>query len=554
MGIRCMLQRYGNVTKGPRPDDGSSEDLDSDSDHGNQISRPMVMPISPQQLKKGYDPNRFRLQFEKETETDINRRKRQAMKPYHPMPESALEVDLADIYRPGSVLDMPKRPAWTYKMSREKVESQESKMFAAYLEKIYSSYEFKDLSYFELNLETWRQLWRVLEMSDIVLLITDIRHPAIHFPPALYNYVINDLQKHLILVLNKIDLAPPSLVVAWRSYFQEKFPDIHIVCFTSFPKKGIVNDGHDQKVLLSRKVRRSHVAVGPLQLLAACETICQGQVDLREWKQKIEAELKGEESLASQVLESITMEDGVLQKYEFFKDGTLTMGCVGHPNVGKSSLINGLCGCKVVSASRTPGHTKHFQTIFLTPSVKLCDSPGLVFPSLVDKQLQILSGMYPIAQVREPYTPVGFLAQRIPLVKILKITHPDADETSSPEWSAYDICDAWAEKRGFMTAKASRRDVYRAANNILRLAVDGKLCMNIAPVGYYANKGTWEEHPGTQEVIIMQQQLREVSCDEESDFTSSDEHADQESSHSDGTENDDNETVTSNKFALLQEC
>lgn len=49
--------------------------------------------------------------------------------------------------------------------------------------------------------------------------------------------------------------------------------------------------------------------------------------------------------------------------------------------------------------------------------------------------------MYPIAQVREPYTPVGFLAQRIPLVKILKITHPDADETSSPEWSAYDICD-----------------------------------------------------------------------------------------------------------------
>lgn len=69
---------------------------------------------------------------------------------------------------------------------------------------------------------------------------------------------------------------------------------------------------------------------------------------------------------------------------------------------------------------------------------------------------------------------------------------------------------------------------------------------------YFA--GTWEEHPGTQEVIIMQQQLREVSCDEESDFTSSDEHADQESSHSDGTENDDNETVTSNKFALLQEC
>ena len=44
---------------------------------------------------------------------------------------------------------------------------------------------------------------------------------------------------------------------------------------------------------------------------------------------------------------------------------------------------------QVVSCSRTPGHTKHFQTIFLTPSVRLCDSPGLVFPSLVNRRLQV---------------------------------------------------------------------------------------------------------------------------------------------------------------------
>ena len=44
---------------------------------------------------------------------------------------------------------------------------------------------------------------------------------------------------------------------------------------------------------------------------------------------------------------------------------------------------------QVVSVSRTPGHTKHFQTIYLTPTVKLCDSPGLVFPSLVSKSMQV---------------------------------------------------------------------------------------------------------------------------------------------------------------------
>lgn len=36
----------------------------------------------------------------------------------------------------------------------------------------------KVMSYFELNLETWRQLWRVLEISDIVLVIVDIRYPV----------------------------------------------------------------------------------------------------------------------------------------------------------------------------------------------------------------------------------------------------------------------------------------------------------------------------------------------------------------------------------------
>lgn len=36
----------------------------------------------------------------------------------------------------------------------------------------------KPLSYFELNLETWRQLWRVLEISDILLVIVDARYPV----------------------------------------------------------------------------------------------------------------------------------------------------------------------------------------------------------------------------------------------------------------------------------------------------------------------------------------------------------------------------------------
>ena len=69
-------------------------------------------------------------------------------------------------------------------------------------------------------------------------------------------------------------------------------------------------------------------------------------------------------------------------------------GMVGQPNAGKSSLINSLMGKRVVSVSKTPGHTKHFQTIHITRSVVLMDCPGLVFPSVVDRPLQVRSCLY----------------------------------------------------------------------------------------------------------------------------------------------------------------
>jgi len=64
---------------------------------------------------------------------------------------------------------------------------------------------------------------------------------------------------------------------------------------------------------------------------------------------------------------------------------------------------------------------------------------------------QILSGMYPISQVQEPYTAVGYLAARVPLVDLLQLVHPldrsDSDDeggTAGDEnhpWSAWDVCD-----------------------------------------------------------------------------------------------------------------
>ncbi len=48
------------------------------------------------------------------------------------------------------------------------------------------------------------------------------------------------------------------------------------------------------------------------------------------------------------------------------------------------------------------------------------------------------------------------------------------------------IVQAWALKRGFLTAKAGRPDVYRAANDILAHAVDGRIVLALTPPGYQA--------------------------------------------------------------------
>ncbi len=58
--------------------------------------------------------------------------------------------------------------------------------------------------------------------------------------------------------------------------------------------------------------------------------------------------------------------------------------------------------------------------------------------------LQILAGIYPIAQVREPYTPVGYLAQWLDLPLLLRLQHPEAEgpnDKRERKWSAIDICD-----------------------------------------------------------------------------------------------------------------
>ena len=64
----------------------------------------------------------------------------------------------------------------------------------------------------------------------------DIRHPLLHFPRALYEYVTRDLKRKIVGIFNKVDLVSEFTVFAWTKYFEEQFPELHIASFSCYPR------------------------------------------------------------------------------------------------------------------------------------------------------------------------------------------------------------------------------------------------------------------------------------------------------------------------------
>ena len=190
------------------------------------------------------------------------------------------------------------------------------------------------------------------------------------------------------------------------------------------------------------------------------------------------------------------------QKEEEKKDDKKAIiGMVGYPNVGKSSVINVICGKKKVSVSAQPGKTKHFQTISVEEEgVALCDCPGLVFPSFTNSKAEMMcGGVISIDHGTDFDTPLILLVQRISrpvMEKVYNITLPKNDIYLS----ANIFLQILARERGYVTGSALP-DVKKTAKMVLKDYVNGKLLYCHLRPDYDAAKHGVVEQSGVGDIM-----------------------------------------------------
>merc|ERR1712096_181741 len=146
----------------------------------------------------------------------------------------------------------------------------------------------------------------------------------------------------------------------------------------------------------------------------------------------------------------------------------ITVGVIGYPNVGKSSIINSLKRSKVSSTSSTPGHTKTVQHVQLDKHITLLDSPGVLFSGADDDASLALRNSLRIEQLESPVDVAETIVNRCPVQQLMQIYQIPIFQT--PEEFLYHI----ATKRGYLK-KGGIPHIETSARTVLRDWNSGKI-------------------------------------------------------------------------------
>ena len=199
----------------------------------------------------------------------------------------------------------------------------------------------------------YRELKQVIADSDIVLEVLDARDPLGCRHPHIEHLIVSSLQsdqqqaKRLVLVLNKIDLVSKEALDGWLRYMRQFYP---VVAFKSSTQQQSAHlNRHEPSVSSFTSSSTSTVELTRSGCVGASQLI----------------------QLLKNYSRSLNMKRNI------------TVGIIGWPNVGKSSLINSLKRSRAVAVGNKPGLTKVLQQVKLDAQVTLIDSPGVIPPDSV---------------------------------------------------------------------------------------------------------------------------------------------------------------------------
>ncbi|KAI5176649.1 nuclear GTP-binding protein [Pancytospora epiphaga] len=182
----------------------------------------------------------------------------------------------------------------------------------------------------------WNELYKVLDSSDVVVHVLDARDPMGTKCEQIEEYIKNQARhKHLMYVLNKVDLVPTSVTAQWLRTLSKQHP---VVAFHSNS--------------LSNNYGKNNL----INLLRQLKTLYEKQ--------------------------------------------NVSVGFVGYPNSGKSSIINALRDKNVCKTAPVPGETRTWQYIALTREIYLIDSPGVV--PVADFRKAVLQGAIRVEKLDDP--------------------------------------------------------------------------------------------------------------------------------------------------------
>ncbi|KAJ6966470.1 nucleolar GTP-binding protein 2, partial [Populus alba x Populus x berolinensis] len=91
----------------------------------------------------------------------------------------------------------------------------------------------------------------------------------------------------------------------------------------------------------------------------------------------------------------------------------ISVGFVGYPNVGKSSVINTLRTKNVCKVAPIPGETKVWQYITLTKRIFLIDCPGVVYQNHDSETDIVLKGVVRVTNLHDAAEHIGEVLKRV---------------------------------------------------------------------------------------------------------------------------------------------